>query len=98
MRNQKLTYSLSYKARSGKSEAYENLKLALKWNKIDIATNDIFNGKEDFSSKELNHLMEMALIYNRPSFVELLLENKLVLDDFFTCKRLYFLYNAVAVN
>jgi len=76
----------------------ENLELALKWNKIDIASNDIFNGKEEFTSKDLNKLMEMALIYNRPSFVELLMENKLALDDFCTSKRLYYLYNAINVS
>jgi len=76
----------------------ENLELALKWNKIDIASNDIFNGKEEFTSKDLNKLMEMALIFNRPSFVELLIENKLVLDDFLTPKRLYYLYNAINVR
>jgi hypothetical protein len=42
--------------------------------------------------------MEMALIYNRPSFVELLIENKLLLDDFCTSKRLYYLYNAINVS
>ena len=77
---------------------FENLELALKWNKIEIASNDIFNGKEEFTSKQLNKLMEMALIYNRPSFVELLIENKLVLDDFLTPKRLYYLYNAINVH
>ena len=76
---------------------HDNLNLALKWNKIDIATNDIFNGKEEFTSKQLNQSMEMALIYNRPQFVELLLENKFVLDDFFNAKRLYYLYNAITV-
>ena len=42
--------------------------------------------------------MEMALIYNRPSFVELLIENKLVLDDFLTPKRLFYLYNCIEVG
>jgi hypothetical protein len=41
--------------------------------------------------------MEMALIYDRPSFVELLFENKFDLNDFFTAKRLYYLYNAITV-
>ena len=41
--------------------------------------------------------MEMALIYDRPSFVELLLENKCLLDSFCTPKRLFFLYNAIKV-
>jgi hypothetical protein len=38
--------------------------------------------------------MEMALIQNKPKFVELLLENGLNLKSFLTIKRLYFLYNS----
>ena len=37
---------------------YENLELALKWNKIDVAINDIFNGREQFSTSQLNKLIE----------------------------------------
>jgi len=47
----------------------------------------------------LNYFLKtkMALIYDRPSFVELLFENKFDLNDFFTAKRLYYLYNAITV-
>jgi hypothetical protein len=73
------------------------LKLSLQWNRNDIAKADIFNGEEEFKSNELNNLMEMALLQNKPEFVELLLENGLNLKSFLTLKRLYFLYNSFKV-
>ena len=85
-------------ARDEKEKLIENLELALTWNKIDIASNDIFNGREEFTSKQLNRIMEMALVYDRPGFVELLLENKINLDDFLTPKRLFYLYNCINVS
>lgn len=47
---------------------------------------------------ELNTLMEMALLQNKPKFVELLLENGANLRSFLTIKRLLFLYNSQQVN
>jgi hypothetical protein len=44
--------------------------------------------------EELNILMEMALVQNKPEFVELLLENGLNLKSFLTIRRLCFLYNS----
>jgi hypothetical protein len=70
------------------------LRLALQWNRDDIATNEIFTGEEDFSTFQLNRLMELALLDNKPKFVELLLENGVNLKDFLTVKRLLFLYNS----
>ncbi len=73
---------------------YKNLKLALQWNRDDIARSEIFNGDEEFKTSELNNLMEFALLENRPKFVELLLENGVNLKSFLTIKRLLFLYNS----
>jgi hypothetical protein len=79
---------------SNKMRYYRNLKLALHWNRDDIAKDEIFTGEEDFTSHQLNRLMELALLDNKPKFVELLLENGLNLKDFLTVKRLLFLYNS----
>ena len=43
---------------AGKDKDYENLKLTLKWNKIDIAKNEIFHGNENFTKEELSNLDE----------------------------------------
>jgi len=70
------------------------LKLALQWNRSDIAKSYIFTGEEEFQTNQLANLMEMALLQNKPEFVKLLLENGLNLNSFLTVKRLYFLYNS----
>jgi hypothetical protein len=80
-----------------KDQHYENLKLALLWNRDDIAKNDIFTGEEEFKQYELYHLMEIALIENKPEFIELLLENGLNLNSFLTFRRLIYLYNSAKV-
>lgn len=82
-----------------KHQFYENLKLAIKWNRIDLAKSDIFTGEEDFRPSELIDLMEMALIQNKPEFVELLLENGVSLrKEFLTAARLFNLYNSKIVR
>lgn len=72
--------------------------MALKWNRIDIAKSEILTGEDAFKNDELNTLMELALIEDRPEFVEILLENRINLYSFLTYKRLYFLYNSDKVS
>jgi hypothetical protein len=69
----------------------------LQWNRDDIAKTDIFTGEEDFKPYQLSNLMELALIQNKPRFVELILENGLNLKSFLTTRRLIYLYNSVKV-
>ena len=78
-------------------ESYSNLKLLLQWNRIDIARSDIFNGEENLNTFQLNEILEMALIENRPLFVELLLQHGLDLNSFLTKNRLYYLYNSITI-
>ena len=61
------------------------------------AKSDIFTGEEMFEPIQLENLMELALIENKPNFVELLLENGLNLKSFLTQRRLIFLYNSYKV-
>ena len=77
-----------------KKKYYENLKLAIQWNRHDIAKTDIFTGEENFEPNQLANLMEIALIENKPQFVELLLENGLNIKSFLTYRRMSFLYNS----
>ncbi len=81
-----------------KDKYYDNLKLALKWNRDDIARTDIFSGEEKFKPSELASLMEMALVLNRPKFVQLLLENGLNSKTYLDLRRLLFLYNSGEVS
>ena len=77
-----------------KDKYYDNLKLALKWNRDDIARTDIFSGEEKFKPSEL----AMALVLNRPKFVQLLLENGLNSKTYLDLRRLLFLYNSGEVS
>jgi transient receptor potential cation channel subfamily M protein 2 len=54
-----------------KNNHFDNLKLALQWNRIDIAKSDIFTGDEHLSSEQLSKLLEIALIENKTEFVKL---------------------------
>lgn len=74
------------------------MKLALQWNRSDIAKTDIFTGEEDFRQNQLAKLMEIALIQNKHEFVELMLENGLNLKTFLTVKRLVVLFNSQKVS
>lgn len=84
-----------FKAR--KTQYYSNLKLALRWNRCDIAKNFIFNGEEEFKPYELANLMELALLLDRVDFVELLLENGANIKSLLSVRRLYFFYNSETV-
>lgn len=76
---------------------FENLKFALKWDRFDIAKMFIFTGEEEFKLVELSYLMELALVENKPKFVEHILENGLNLSSFLTVSRLKYLYNSQKV-
>ena len=85
------------KKKANKNQYYENLKLAINWNRFDIAESDIFTGKEEFKPNQLENLMEIALIKNKPNFVQLLLENGVNIKSFLTYRRMIFLYNSLKV-
>lgn len=65
---------------------------------MDIAKTDIFTGEEEFTDRQKSNLLEMALIHNKPEFVELLLETGVDLKSFLNKRRLYFLYNSQIVR
>jgi len=60
---------------------FRYLELTLKWDKVDIAKTEIFNGKENFSKDEYLKLMTQALVYDRPDFVKLLIDNNINLEN-----------------
>ena len=59
-----------------------------------MAKKEIFTGDEEFSPDELLDLMQIALIENKPEFVELLLENGVDLNSYLKTRNLYYLYNS----
>ncbi|CAF0919426.1 unnamed protein product [Brachionus calyciflorus] len=79
------------KAQSDSSIA--QLKLALTWNRIDIAKDFIFTEDKDWKNGVLNDLMYSALVGDKPDFVEIFLENDCDINEFLTYRRLLKLYN-----
>ena len=59
---------------------------------------EIFTGEEEFQPNQLENLMEIALLKNKPKFVKLLLENGLNIKKFLTVRRLIFLYNSLKLR
>lgn len=91
-------YELFIYFEARKNEYYENLKFALKWNRCDIAKTSILTGEEKFNAIELDDLMKQAFIDNKPDFIELLLENGVIIENFLTNSRLFSLYNTNKVK
>jgi len=79
-------------------DSYENLKLSIKWNRIDVARKIFEIPELEIDSKKMQYLLELALIENRPEFVELFFENQVNVRDFLTMRRFYFLYNSNKVS
>ncbi|XP_041118797.1 transient receptor potential cation channel subfamily M member 2 [Polyodon spathula] len=69
------------------------LKLAVAWNRVDIAKSEIFTDDKQWKSIDLSDVMLAALLGNKPDFVKLFLDNGVPLKEFLTEKRLLALYN-----
>ncbi|CAI4229446.1 unnamed protein product [Auanema sp. JU1783] len=71
----------------------EQLRLALAWNRADIARSEIFTLGREWSMADLHNAMMDALCHDRTDFVQLLLENGVSMHRFLTYGRLEMLYN-----
>ncbi|XP_078512418.1 transient receptor potential cation channel subfamily M member 2 [Lissotriton helveticus] len=69
------------------------LKLAVSWNRVDIAKSDIFTDDKQWKPSDLYPVMTIALIDNKPDFVRLFLDHGVSLKEFLTWDTLTFLYN-----
>ncbi|XP_059927189.1 transient receptor potential cation channel subfamily M member 5 [Gadus macrocephalus] len=74
----------------------DELKLAVAWNRVDIAKSDIFNGDVEWQAADLEEVMMDALVNDKPDFVRLFVDNGVNLGDFLTYGRLQELYWAVS--
>ncbi|XP_036767937.2 transient receptor potential cation channel subfamily M member 2 isoform X6 [Manis pentadactyla] len=68
------------------------LKLAVAWNRVDIARSEIFTDERQWKPSDLHPVMTAALISNKPEFVKLFLENGVLLKEFATWDTLLYLY------
>ncbi|NP_001269082.1 transient receptor potential cation channel subfamily M member 4b.2 [Danio rerio] len=74
----------------------DELRLAVTWNRVDIAKSELFNGHIDWKYEELKDSMTDALENNKPQFVRLLIDNGLNISTYLTYNRLEILYNSIS--
>uniref|UniRef100_A0A663LU42 Transient receptor potential cation channel subfamily M member 2 n=1 Tax=Athene cunicularia TaxID=194338 RepID=A0A663LU42_ATHCN len=72
------------------------LKLAVAWNRVDIARSEIFTDDHEWKPTDLHPVMAAALISNKPEFVKLFLEQGVRLKEFVTWDTLVYLYDNMA--
>ncbi|EMP42661.1 Transient receptor potential cation channel subfamily M member 2 [Chelonia mydas] len=72
------------------------LKLAVAWNRVDIARSEIFTDDHEWKPADLHPMMAAALIANKPDFVKLFLEQGVHLKEFVTWDTLIYLYENMA--
>uniref|UniRef100_A0A8B9PZT3 Transient receptor potential cation channel subfamily M member 2 n=1 Tax=Apteryx owenii TaxID=8824 RepID=A0A8B9PZT3_APTOW len=72
------------------------LKLAVAWNRVDIARSEIFTDDHEWRPTDLHPVMAAALISNKPEFVKLFLEQGVRLKEFVTWDTLVYLYDNLA--
>ncbi|XP_020938275.1 transient receptor potential cation channel subfamily M member 5 isoform X1 [Sus scrofa] len=84
------------KSHSQEAQDYlDELKLAVAWDRVDIAKSEIFNGDVEWKSHDLEEVLMDALVNNKPEFVRLLVDNGADVADFLTYGRLQQLYRSV---
>ncbi|XP_048868863.1 transient receptor potential cation channel subfamily M member 4-like isoform X3 [Brienomyrus brachyistius] len=79
----------------GASPHTEELKLAVAWNRVDIAKSELFNGDIQWKYEDLEDSMTDALVNDKPQFVRLFMENGLNILEYLTYGRLEALYHSV---
>ncbi|XP_072374998.1 transient receptor potential cation channel subfamily M member 5 [Scyliorhinus torazame] len=76
-------------------EYLDELKLAVAWNRVDIAKSEIFNGDVVWTSCDLEEVMMDALVNDKPEFVRLFIDNGMNMYDFLNYGRLQELYCSI---
>ncbi|XP_062944986.1 transient receptor potential cation channel subfamily M member 4 isoform X3 [Cynocephalus volans] len=85
--------------RSSEASAYlDELRLAVAWNRVDIAQSELFRGDIQWRSFHLEASLMDALLNDRPEFVRLFISHGLHLGHFLTPTRLAQLYSAATPN
>ncbi|XP_060719905.1 transient receptor potential cation channel subfamily M member 4-like [Tachysurus vachellii] len=74
----------------------EELRLAVTWNRADIAKSELFTGNIQWKKEDLEGFMTDALVNDKPQFVRLFTENGLNIMEYLTYARLEDLYRSVS--
>ncbi|XP_075046847.1 transient receptor potential cation channel subfamily M member 4 isoform X2 [Mixophyes fleayi] len=86
------------KQSSDATEYLDELKLAVAWNREDIAKTELFHGEIQWRACDLEDTMTDALVSDKPSFVKLFVDNGLNIVDYLTYGQLEELYSSVLEN
>uniref|UniRef100_A0A8D0EA41 Transient receptor potential cation channel subfamily M member 4 n=1 Tax=Salvator merianae TaxID=96440 RepID=A0A8D0EA41_SALMN len=79
--------------RSSEAACYlDELRLAVAWNRVDIASTELFRGDILWEPDHLRDPMRDALLGDRPALVRLFVENGLDVGQFLTWGQLEYLY------
>uniref|UniRef100_UPI00398E70EC transient receptor potential cation channel subfamily M member 2 n=1 Tax=Pristiophorus japonicus TaxID=55135 RepID=UPI00398E70EC len=92
---QALFKASSFRGHQGQETLDHQLKLAVTWNRVDIAKSNIFTEDKEWKASHLHQAMFAALVGNKPGFVELFLENGVNLREFLSPDILVRLYNNI---
>ncbi|KAL0993681.1 hypothetical protein UPYG_G00111550 [Umbra pygmaea] len=88
----------SKRVSSEASEYTDELKLAVAWNRVDIAKSELFSGDILWEANDLKDAMTDALINDKPQFVRLFNENGLNIYEYLTYEQLEYLYCSLSDN
>ncbi|KAK7123104.1 hypothetical protein R3I94_020025 [Phoxinus phoxinus] len=92
----KVLVQASKKHVMGNSNPYtDELRLAVTWNRVDIAKSELFNGNIDWKYDDLKDSMTDALMNNKPQFVRLFIDHGLNILSYLTYEKLEDLYNSI---
>ncbi|KAM4016023.1 transient receptor potential cation channel subfamily M member 4 isoform 2-T3 [Anomaloglossus baeobatrachus] len=86
------------KQSSDATEYLDELKLAVAWNREDIAKTELFHGEIHWRACDLEDTMTDALVNDKPSFVKLFVDNGMNIVDYLTYGQLEELYCSVLDN
>ncbi|XP_041056739.1 transient receptor potential cation channel subfamily M member 2 isoform X2 [Carcharodon carcharias] len=92
---QALLKASSLRGQQGQENLDHQLKLAVAWNRVDIAKSNIFTDDKQWKPSHLHQAMFAALVGDKPGFVELFLENGVNLREFLSSETLVRLYNNI---
>ncbi|XP_052269751.1 transient receptor potential cation channel subfamily M member 3-like isoform X2 [Dreissena polymorpha] len=89
--------SVLLKSHSGadKYRRDHQLKLALMWNRVDIAREEIFREDVLWEQGSLDEVLTEAIVSDKVAFIKLILEQGVIMREFMTRKRLEMLYSKV---
>uniref|UniRef100_A0A8C8RP15 Transient receptor potential cation channel subfamily M member 4 n=1 Tax=Pelusios castaneus TaxID=367368 RepID=A0A8C8RP15_9SAUR len=82
---------------TGEATQYlDELRLAVAWDRVDIASSELFRGDIQWEAPLLEEPMRDALLGDRPALVRLFVENGVDVGEFLTWGRLEDLYGGVS--